>query len=56
MGVDLDKKQFSEAMIKALDDLERIEFDFSIDEPEARAKKIEGRFVGYLRDRGETEN
>ena len=47
-----DISQFSDAMASALHDLERIEFEFSIEEP--RAKKIEGRFVGFLRDRGET--
>ena len=49
-----DISQFSEAMASALTDLERIEFEFSIEEPQA--KRIEGRFIGFLKDRGEQPN
>lgn len=48
--------EVSDAMIKALNDLERIEFDFEIDEPQASAKKVTGKFVGILRDRNEKPN
>ena len=48
--------ELSDKMVETLDKLERIELDFEIDEPQASAKKITGRFVGYLRDRGEKEH
>ncbi|MEM6413301.1 MAG: hypothetical protein AAF720_01420 [Pseudomonadota bacterium] len=45
--------EISETMIRALNDLERIEFEFSINEPSA--KKIEGRLVAFMREKGDTE-
>ncbi len=41
----------SQTMKNALDDLEKIEFEFSIDEPEGKAKRIEGRLVAHIRDK-----
>ena len=45
-------------MEKALSDLERVELEFSIEKPqaEASAEKIEGRFLLYLREKGDTPN
>lgn len=39
----------SETMKTALEDLDRIEFEFSIEEPQA--KKIEGRLVAFMREK-----
>ncbi|MEM6898675.1 MAG: hypothetical protein AAF583_02730 [Pseudomonadota bacterium] len=45
--------KISETMAAALEDLERIELEFTIEEPEAKAKKIEGRLVAFMREKGD---
>ena len=46
----------SDTMATALEGLERIGLDFTIEEPEAKAKKIEGGLVAFMREKGDKPN